>query len=336
MLSIHVRVFNNGIMMDELLHETPGNEMPGRHISGYFESFDGLKLRYAIFKCEAPVAKGTIVLLHGRNETIEKYYETIQELTAHGLWVATFDWRGQGGSERLLPDRRLGHVRRFRDYERDLDAFLEKVVLPDTRLPFYMVAHSLGALVALSSAPNLANRIERMVLGAPFLGLSNQGLSEKSLRRISGLACFFGFGSRASVKDRSHRSFAENVLTSDPKRFSRNRGIVETNPELELGPPTFRWLHECLKAIGRVRSSAHLTRIHVPTIILAPTADQVASYLVMEDVARRFRACRLVVIDGAQHELFQEADRYRAQAMAVVKAFIPGGSDDEDASSGAT
>ncbi|MGO8381470.1 serine aminopeptidase domain-containing protein, partial [Rhizobium ruizarguesonis] len=48
--------------------------------------------------------------------------------------------------------------------------FLEKVVLPDTRLPFYLLAHSTGGLIALSAAPYLTTRIDRMVLSAPFIG----------------------------------------------------------------------------------------------------------------------------------------------------------------------
>ena len=51
-------------------------------------------------------------------------------------------------------------------------------------------------------------------------------------------------------------------------------------------------------------------------------------------LARIFRAARLIEIDGARHELFQEADRYRAQAMAAIDAFIPG-SDAEETGLGA-
>jgi lysophospholipase len=68
-----------------------------------------------------------------------------------------------------------GHVRRFRDLEADLSGFWNHR-LPETRLPFCIMAHSMGALVALSMAPQLSNRIERMVLTAPFIELSNQPL----------------------------------------------------------------------------------------------------------------------------------------------------------------
>ena len=111
-----------------------------------------MKLRYAIFKSDAPVAKGTVVLLQGRNESIEKYFETIGELTARGLWVATFDWRGQGGS-RAAPEEAAGTAMSAASPTMSATStiFLDKIVLPDTRLPFFMLAHSMGALIALSA-----------------------------------------------------------------------------------------------------------------------------------------------------------------------------------------
>ena len=33
---------------------------------------------------------------------------------------------------------------------------------------------------------------------------------------------------------------------------------------------------------------------------------------------------RIITIDGARHELLQEADIYREQVLAAIDAFIPG------------
>ncbi len=99
--------------MTTILRSTPDNPIPDNHVAGFFDGAGGRKIRYAIFKTRTPVARGTVVLLQGRNELIEKYFETIAELNAAGLWVATFDWRGQAGSERLLPEAGRGHVERF-------------------------------------------------------------------------------------------------------------------------------------------------------------------------------------------------------------------------------
>ncbi|WP_245281389.1 alpha/beta hydrolase [Rhizobium sp. AAP43] len=312
-----------------ILHATPGNPIPGTPRTGYFTGHRGVKLRYAVFRADTQNSKGTVVLLHGRNETIEKYFETIRDLTASGFWVATYDFRGQGGSERLLKDGRKGHVGRFDHYVRDLEIFLEDVVLPDTRLPFYMLAHSTGGLIALKAAPRLANRIERMVLTAPFVGLGKQKMSIDNIKRLSALFSITGFGTRSVNKDEPLKPFEGNALTSDAERYARNQRLMATHPELTLGPPTARWLHEALTTIDEIRDPRHLASITVPTVIVASGNDPIVPYLFQESLAQYFRAAQLVPVPGARHEILQEQDRYRNQAMAAFHAFIPGG-DPED------
>ncbi len=312
-------------MKDIVLHDTPDNPAPDNAVSGYFGTHDGKQVRYAIFRSDATRASGTVVLLQGRNETIEKYYETIRDLTDSGLWVATFDWRGQGGSERLLRNPMPGYVRRFSDYEKDLEQFLEDIVLPDARLPFYIVGHSTGGLIALSAAPRLANRIERIAVTAPFIGLNDRRFGPGTVRRVVGLACLIGLGGFGpAANKRSNLSFAQNVLTSDPDRFARNLAIYETCPEFILGGPTFRWMSEALKTIARVLQSHHLASIRIPTLLLGAGDDHIVPHDELEDMASRFRASDLITIDYARHELLQEADLYRNQVVAAIKAFIPG------------
>ncbi|MET0748059.1 MAG: alpha/beta hydrolase [Rhizobium sp.] len=311
-------------MTESILYSTPNNPAPDNRSEGYFETHDGHKLRYAVFRSQSPVAKGTVVLLHGRNEFIEKYFETIRELTTRGLWVATFDLRGQGGSGRLIKHPSRGHVRRFSDYEHDLSDFLDQVVLPDTRLPFYLVAHSTGALIALAAAPKLTGRIERMVLNAPFVGLTGQGASPRIIRLLANAACAVGLGSMSLNRKFKERPFAANLLTSDAQRFERNHAIAEARPDLVLGPPSARWLQQAFRTIGRVSQPDHLFSIAIPTLLLAPTRDGIIPYAEQEKLARSFRAAQLVPIAGARHEVFQERDIYRAAAMAALHAFIPG------------
>ncbi|MFD1747465.1 alpha/beta fold hydrolase [Rhizobium helianthi] len=312
------------ISNSEILYSSPGNPVPENCTAGFFEGFGGTKLRYGIFRSDISPALGTVVLLQGRNEFIEKYFETIRDLNAMGLWVATFDLRGQGGSHRLLKNQRKGHVRRFSDYQQDLEIFLRDIVLPDTRLPFFVLAHSTGALVALASAPRLNNRIDRMALAAPFVGLSGQTLSESSIRKLAGGLSSLGLGGVSMGKDQSARPFHNNPLTSDKNRFARNAALIDARPDLTIGPPTARWLHECLSVAAVVSQQAHLTRITIPTLLLAPMLDGIVPYLAQEQLARNFRAGQLITITGARHELFQERDIYRAQALAAIAAFIPG------------
>ncbi len=86
---------------------------------------------------------GTVLIMGGRAEFIERYSETIRELRRRGFHVASFDWRGQGGSDRLLRNPRKGHVRRFSDYRRDMDAVFAQL-MPKLPRPWFVLAHSMG------------------------------------------------------------------------------------------------------------------------------------------------------------------------------------------------
>ncbi|RVQ05913.1 serine aminopeptidase domain-containing protein, partial [Sinorhizobium meliloti] len=123
-----------------------------------------------------------------------------------------------------------------------------------------------------------------------------------------------------------------NVLTADDRRYARNLALIDARPQLRVGPPTARWLSEAFRTIRRVLKHEHLTRITIPAVILAPTADKLVPYLPVERLASNFRAGHLIPIDGARHELLQEADRYRAQAMAAILAFLPGADAEDPAS----
>ncbi len=72
----------------------------------------------------AGVPKGTILITQGYAESIERY-EHVAEAWAHGGFaVAAYDLRGQG-----LSAGRRGHVDRFADFTRDLNAVVERLDL---------------------------------------------------------------------------------------------------------------------------------------------------------------------------------------------------------------
>jgi lysophospholipase len=70
-----------------------------------------------------------------------------------------------------------------------------------------------------------------------------------------------------------------------------------------------------------------MAAINVPTLVIAAGADRVVSTRAVEAYARRLRLGALLTIDGAAHEILQEADLYREQFFAAFDAFIPGTDD---------
>jgi lysophospholipase len=316
--------------MTDLFHQTEGNPAPEHAAGGFFITPDGKKIRYGVFGAVTRPLQGTVVLLTGRNECIEKYFETIRNLADRGFGVAILDWRGQGDSSRLLRDRQRGYVRSFRDYTRDLEQFFEEIVLPDCRGPYYILAHSTGAVIALLASPFMVNRVRRMVLLAPFLEVPDLPVSIATVRRVCSVFCAIGLGwlyAALGPRPKLPPSFEANKVTSDRERYRRNVAIYEAWPQLALGGPTIRWLRAAAAAAEAVSDPDFMKRIQVPMLIVAAGADRVVSTKAVEAYARRLRVGSLLMIDGAEHELLQENDLYREQLLAAFDAFIPGTGD---------
>lgn len=107
---------------------------------------DGVRLRVAVWP---QGSKGTVLILTGRTESVEKYGRTAAELARRGYASLAIDWRGQGLSDRLTAMPMAGHVARFSDYQRDLVAVrvaLDTLHLPQ---PLFLLAHSMGGTIAL-------------------------------------------------------------------------------------------------------------------------------------------------------------------------------------------
>ena len=146
------------------------NPVPEGAVTGSIKTRDGVTLRFARWH-PPPGRKGTVCLFQGRSEFIEKYFETVRDLRARGFAVATFDWRGQGMSDRALRNPRKGYVRNFNEYQIDLDSFVNDIVLPDCPPPFFALAQSMGATILLRAAYHGNRTFDRTVLLAPMIAL---------------------------------------------------------------------------------------------------------------------------------------------------------------------
>src|SRR5690606_25723093 len=97
-----------GRALDAELFATEGTTIPDNATAGRLVMRDGVGIRYARFAATGRPLKGTVIIVTGRNEYIEKYFETIRDLSALGLGTLIFDLRGQGLSDRLIADPARG------------------------------------------------------------------------------------------------------------------------------------------------------------------------------------------------------------------------------------
>ncbi|MGB3026739.1 alpha/beta fold hydrolase [Paradevosia shaoguanensis] len=306
------------------LAATPSNPVPEGARAGYFVTSDNVRLRYALFPRKGEVPRGTVCILQGRAEFIEKYFETIADFQARGFAVATFDFRGQGGSERVVPGR-LGYVDRFEDYWTDLRSFHAGILLPDCPPPFYLVAHSMGGLVALDAGRRDRLMFDRLFLSAPMIALEGVGMSMAGASRLANVLSFLGLGRLplpGHDKPMVEKTFPGNPLTGDRARYLRNGEVLAAQPKLATGAPTIRWAAAATEMMGEAARDRFPGSVRIPVLMLAAARDRVVSTPAIEQLGLRMRTGRHIVIPGAQHELFMETDPIRGQVLAAFDAFI--------------
>ena len=299
---------------------------------------DGVHLRAAHWEPESQVcnqAQGIVCLLQGRGEFIEKYFETIANLRQRGFHVVAFDWRGQGGSARILRQRgqdpiHKGHISDFALYQHDLDAVLAQVVGPlPAALPRFALCHSMGAAIALARAadPHHAKDFARIVALSPMIALAPSlapSFASPIMRmgaRI-GLGGFFVPGGQRAVT--AMRPFEENRLTSDAQRFHRIRAVIEHAPWLAVGDPTVGWLAAAFRFMAQFTIPGFALRVVTPALVIAAGNDRIVSTAATERFSARLKIGNAIVLPHARHEILIENDDIRANFWAAFDAFIPG------------
>jgi lysophospholipase len=302
------------------------NPVPDHVVSGAIKTPDGVNLRFARWD-PPPGRKGTVVVLQGRAEYIEKYFETVRDLRARGFAVATFDWRGQGLSDRALPDRNKGYVRNFSQYATDLETFMAQVVLPDCPPPIFALGHSMGAAVAIRACHDGSRWFERVVLSAPMLALRPGALTSMAgplTRFMRLLGQGSGYVPTGDAAASGSREFIGNVLTSDPVRYARNAAVLAEAPEVGLGAPTIAWTDAALRMMKQFAEPSYAAGIRQAILMVAAGRDEVVSTPTIETFGMNLLAGRHLILAGSKHEILQEQDHYRGQFWAAFDAFVPG------------
>jgi len=140
---------------------------------------DTLPIRYKVYA--APYSEAVAIYLQGRAEFIEMYDVLFTSLHQYPVGAVpanrtladmpiTFvamDFAGQGRDE---GGRLEGHIDSFEHYVADVD-LLVRQIRKYTRLPIYLIGHSMGSLVAARYAEEHADKVEGLALSSPMWGL---------------------------------------------------------------------------------------------------------------------------------------------------------------------
>lgn len=297
-----------------------------RSAFSFFNTHDGVPIRYAIRHCGHATQAGSIILLGGRREFIEKYTETIDELNQRSFDVYTMDWRGQGLSGRELSNRHKGYVRSYEDYLGDLDRFFTQVVNSRALLPRIILAHSMGGHIALRYLHDHPDSVAKAVLSAPMIDIASSHVNGRLIRTFARLAVGVGLGRMYVVGSGDYRAsdqhFEGNRLTSDPQRFRDEQKAIAVHPDLALGGVTYQWLKASLESIDILNSTGYPESIRTPVLMVAAGADRVVSIKAQQRISERLPNGRFQVISRARHELLKETDQVRRVFWEAFDGFV--------------
>jgi lysophospholipase len=311
-----------------ILLETADNPAPPGPQIIPVEAQDGTKLRVITWMPQG-VARGTILLMQGRAEFIEKYFETVTELLARGFGVVAFDWRGQGGSGRSVTPASKGHIADFALYRGDIAAIDAQVLRPLMPKPVFGLAHSMGGCIALIGAREGWLPISRLVAIGPMIALK-MVKHPRLVRALVRLLDALGFGERFVPGGNGHSistlPFAGNRLSGDPGRYRRNAALAAGLGTAAIGAPTIGWLAAAYRAMDRFCEPGFAAGITMPVLVVAAGDDPVCATPAIAAFAGGLETGPALVIPGSRHEILMETDSVRAAFWTAFDAFLATGS----------
>ncbi len=197
---------------------------------------------------------GRVLLIHGLSEHSARHLNTVNALTKMGYEVVRFDLRGAG-----LSGGARQHIEKFDDYVQDTTQVYTWICREKSPLPFFVLGHSLGGLIAIHFAANYNKALTGLILSAP---------AYKVGEGISPLKIAMGkFASRFLPKLKMPKSIGEPV--------SRDPLVVEAYDKDPLNCQfnTVNQGVEILNAMDHLLLTAK--KITCPVLIIHGTADRI-------------------------------------------------------------
>lgn len=290
----------------------------------HWEAGDGWPLRrFRVPPAPGTVPCGSLLFQTGRADFIEKYIESFDHWRKQGWTIEGFDWRGQGGSGRMLDDPRVGHGPSYEAMVADLASYGRDWVAR-TPSPHILIGHSMGGHLVLRTLAEASLPVDGAVLLSPMLGLNAGWIGETVGRLIAGLLCRIGFLERPAWSEDSKKGSGHRQLnlTHSEERYADEQWWRGADPMLDVGPPSWGWLRDSWASIAGLLAPGVLERVQAPLLILCADQDRLVMTSTIRQAVPRLPNARLFRHPTAAHELLREIDPIRYWALAEVDSFL--------------
>lgn len=281
----------------------------------FYSNLDGHRIYYQTFIQEN--SKGSVVILHGFSEFIEKYSEIIYYFSQQGYDVYMLEHFGHGFSERSVSvGDNLSKViiDEFEVYVEDVDQFVNDVVKPshDDSKPLFLYGHSMGGGIATRHLEKHPNTFDAAVLSSPMIEV-NLGFTPKWVAKfISASAKAFNSGDKYVF---GHYDYTPEDLFSDPAcpATSYNRyayGLLKRYNDIysQTYGATWSWLNTSLKATDRMIKKSEAEKVTIPVLLFQAEDDSLVKSGGQLKFASRAPNVNLIKCPNTHHEIFNSPD----------------------------
>ena len=277
-------------------------------------------LRYGIFapsELQKQATDSIIVFLLGKGEWIEQYLPLYQKLYAKlQRPILTLDHLGQGGS-----GGERGHIGSYHEYVSSTTELLETLY---PHGPSYtIIAHSTGGLIALYGTLKGSFSPQSMILTSPLIQMRSKPVPRFIAHPISYITSLTGLSKmRTGVGSEGHFNFAENRLTTDPKKYK----ILQENP-FPIPSPTMGWINATFQAQRFINNPTHIKKLPSPLLIFQAEHEHVVDPEGISqwiEKARSFHGDQVqdIEVTGGKHALLYEKEEITSMIVEKTVNFI--------------
>jgi lysophospholipase len=299
------------------------NPMPANGQIGYLQARDGKLLRNGVFMPEGE-PRGTIVLMTGYSEFLEKYFETIGDFTKMGFCVALLEWRGHGLSQGNSSDPERLHLDDFDQNVEDLEDRYDRLVRAYCPAPYVGFAHSMGGLISFRAAHKHPDWFAALAQSAPMYGITLPASVNLVRAVATPILLALTTGDRWNPLDPPNRSVdgpAVNHITNDARRFARGEKLWRTDTRLLISGRSLGWSSTAFKTMARNRKPAFLRQFKTPLFVGTSEQELLVDNAAHDYVLSHVQNGQGKRYPGAKHELVMELDATREAFLADVDTF---------------
>lgn len=267
-----------------------------------------------------------IVVVNGRIECTYKYQELFFDLFQQGYNIYAYDHRGQGLSDRLVANHDIGYVDEFDDYVDDLALMVKHFDL-DHYKKRYLLGHSMGGnIITRYVQTHHEQPFDAMAATAPMFGMNLKWYLKPIAMILSQLLTALHSQPNYAPGQVPYyaKPFDGNLLSQSPIRYQWFRQLYDTQPQLQVGGASTRWVWQSIMAC---KQCLLLTRqIKLPFLLLQAGDDRVVSNAAqirfIKKLAKTNSHCAMKIVHHARHELLFERDEYRNQTLQTTLDFF--------------